>query len=60
MMSVFDPTLAVTLLTHPFQVALMVVTLGALVREGLRALVRNGKAVYGKAERFNVDMEVAA
>jgi hypothetical protein len=32
MMSTFDTTLALTLLAHPFQLALMVVTLGALAR----------------------------
>jgi hypothetical protein len=43
MISVFDPTLAPTLalalLTHPFQVALMALAVGAAVREGIRGLV---------------------
>ncbi len=39
MMSIFDPTLALTLLTHPFQVSLMAVTVGALVRQGICAWI---------------------
>ncbi len=60
MMFTFDPTFALTLLTHPFQVALMVVTLGALVRDGVRAVVRRQADVIEKRHVAVANVRAAA
>jgi hypothetical protein len=59
-MSIFDATLAVTLLTHPFQVALMVVTFGTLVRDGVRALVGYRAEVRDGTNAAVTDIPAAA
>jgi hypothetical protein len=59
-MSIFDPTLALTLLTHPFQVVLVAVTLGALVREGVRAVAGYRAEVTDGTNTTVTDVRAAA
>jgi hypothetical protein len=60
MMSTFDPTLALTLLTHPFQVVLVAVTFGALVRHGIFAWTEGHPRVMNLTTIQDVDFRAAA
>jgi hypothetical protein len=60
MMSTFDPTIPLTLLTHPFQVALIVVTCGALLRHVVRAVIRHHSDVVEKTRVAVANVRTAA
>jgi len=60
MTSMFDPTLALTLLTHPFQVALTAATLGALVREGVRAWIEGQTHVIDRTTTTDINVNIRA
>ena len=55
-----DTTFALFLLTHPFQVALLLLTLGAVVREALSAVAAERKALYWKADGYKTDVRAPA
>jgi len=60
MMSMFDAPIAMTFLTHPFQVALIAVTLGALVRQGIRAWIEGQTHIVDGTTIADINVRAAA